>query len=215
MFSFISFDSLYVMLSDVTEVETCSGFSLNICLHVPLGLCNYIFPRFLRFPKIFFFASCFFSDFYATDFLVNFLIRKVMSSSSGGFLSYAFEAHPEVLMGQFCWPDFGGGPSYLLVVNFKFQVSRWLFCFSVIIKSFSALTPKMVGGGISVVNQGWRKLSLILDCINRTVFLSFFFLSFKAYIQHTDSIFNHRQIINSQNPCPGLIAKNMLSKIQV
>lgn len=102
MFSFISFDSLYVMLSDVTEVETCSGFSMNICLHVPLGLCNYIFPRFLRFPKIFFFASCFFSDFYATDFLVNFLIRKVMSSSSGGFLSYAFEAHPEVLMGQFC-----------------------------------------------------------------------------------------------------------------
>lgn len=78
MFSLISFESLYVLLSDVTEVETCSGCSVNSCLHGPLDLCSYVFPRF---PRCSFFASCFFSDFYATDFLMNFLIRKIMSSS--------------------------------------------------------------------------------------------------------------------------------------
>lgn len=171
------------------------------------------FLDFQRFPSL---LLAFFLTFMLLISSRIFWLERLWARLQGGFLSYAFEAHPEVLMGQFCWPGFGGGPSYLLVVNVRFQVSRWLFCFSVIIKSFSALTPKMVGGGISVVNQGWRKLSLILDCINRTVFLSFlFFLSFKPYKQHTDSIFNHRQIINSQNPCPGLIAKNMLSKIQV
>lgn len=85
MFSLISFESLYVLLSDVTEVETCSGCSVNSCLHGPLDLCSYRFPRF---PRCSFFASCFFSDFYATDFLMNFLIRKVMMSSSVERLSF-------------------------------------------------------------------------------------------------------------------------------
>lgn len=130
---------------------------------------------FLDFQRFFSLLLAFFLTFMLLISSWIFWLERLWAHLQGGFLSYAFEAHPEVLMGQFCWPGFGGRPSYLLVVNFKFQVSRWLFCFSFIIKSFSALMPKRVGGGISVVNQGWRKLSLILDCINRTVFLSFFF----------------------------------------
>lgn len=78
MFSFISFESLYVLLSDVREVETCSGFSVNSCLHVPLFAVTYS-QDFLHVPSL----HLDFSDFYAADFLVNFLIRKVVSSSSG------------------------------------------------------------------------------------------------------------------------------------
>lgn len=69
--------------------------------------------------------------------------------------------------------------------------------------------PQTVGGGISILNQGKKKLSLALDCISITVF------SFKPYIEHTASVSSHRQELHSHNPCPGSIVKNMLSKVRV
>lgn len=62
--------------------------------------------------------------------------------------------------------------------------------------------PNTVGGGISILNQGRNKLSLALDCSDIIDF------SFRPYIQYTASISNHKQALNSQNPCPGSILRS-------
>lgn len=68
------------LLSDVTEVEPCSGFSVYTLAFMFLLTFAVMYSQdFLDVPSL----HLAISDFYATDFLVNFLIRKVRSSSSG------------------------------------------------------------------------------------------------------------------------------------
>lgn len=142
MFSSISLRASVCLLSDFREVGNVQ-VSMYTYFYVPLDLVYY-YEDFQDVHSL----HLAFSDFYAIDFLMSFqFTEKLWAHLGGGFLSYAFETYLSGGSGTLLWISFavmtleslhcyveGGGSSYFLVVNFEFLTSRWLFCFSILIK---------------------------------------------------------------------------------